>query len=287
MFLHGKGEVVNRKDGFDRMCWTGGVINGVLQNEIYTGAVVSLKSTMDSRKGKLVVRPKDEWVRVDGMHEAIVTKEEFRRVQEMVGAKKPAAGKRKMRYACGVCGKRLTRRNGTDLYCNRGYMLKDCECRQVVMKEPEADAVVLGELKRKLRRVLDEEELRLERRADVPAVGSRVESLRNALEAAKKAKQRLFEKLADREIERAVFLERKKGYDAEIGRLEQEISDAGLAGRIDRDADSEARERADVARSFLDVGEMTEEIWRRFVKAACVYPDGRIEIRWNFGDEME
>ena len=164
--------------------------------------------------------------------------------------------------------------------------MKDCECRQVVMKEPEADAVVLGELKRKLKRVLDEEELRLGRRADVPTAGSRLESLRNALEAAKKAKQRLFEKLADREIERAVFVERKKVYDAEIAGLEQEISDAGLAERIDRDADGEARERADVARSFLDVGEMTEEIWRRFVKAACVYPDGRIEIRWNFGDEM-
>lgn len=99
-------------------------------------------------------------------------------------------------------------------------------------------------------------------------------------------RRKLFEKLADREIERAVFLERKKGYDAEIGRLEQEISDAGLAERIDRDADGEARERADVARSFLDVGEMTEEIWERFVKGACVYPDGRIEVRWNFGDEM-
>ena len=35
------------------------------------------------------------------------------------------------------------------------------------------------------------------------------------------------------------------------------------------------------------VGEMTEEIWERFVKAACVYPDGRIEVRWNFEDEME
>lgn len=166
-------------------------------------------------------------------------------------------------------------------------MLKDSECRQVVMKEPEADAVVLGELKRKLRRVLDEEEMRLEKRVDVPAAGSKVESLRNALEAAKKAKLRLFEKLADREIERAVFLERKKGYDSEIGRLEQEILDAGLAERMDRDVDGEAREQADVARSFLDVGEMTEEIWERFVKGALVYPDGRIEVWWNFGDEVD
>lgn len=284
VFLHGKGETVNRKDGFDRMCWTGGVINGLLQNEIYTGAVVSLKSRVDRSTGKQEARPEDEWVRVDGMHEAIVTKEEFRRVQGMVSAQKPASGKRKMRYACGVCGKRLTRRNGTDLYCNRGYMLKDCECRQVVMKEPEADAVVLGELKRKLQRVLDEEELRL---ADVLEAGSSLESLRNAMGAAKKAKQRLFERLADREIGRDVFLERKKGYDAEICRLEQEISDVGLAEQIDRDADGEARERADAARSFLDVGEMSEEIWERFVKGACVYPDGRIEVWWNFGDEVK
>lgn len=47
-----------------------------------------------------------------------------------------------------------------------------------------------------------------------------------------------------------------------------------LVERIEREADGEARERADVARSFLDVGEMTEEIWERFVKGACVYPDG-------------
>ena len=154
------------------------------------------------------------------------------------------------------------------------------------MKEPEADAVVLGELKRKLRRVLDEEEMRLGRMGDVPDAGSRMESLGSALEAVRKAKRRLFEKLADREIEREEFLERKKGYDAEIERLEREVSDAELAERIARDADGEARERADVARSFLDVGVMSEEIWERFVTGARVFPDGRIEVEWNFGDEM-
>lgn len=286
VFLHGKGRPVTRKGNFERMCWTDSVVLTVLQNEIYTGAVVSLKSTVDSRKGKLVARPKDEWVRVDGMHEAVVTKEEFRQVQGMIKPQKPAAGKRKMRYACGLCGKRLIRRNRTDLYCNRGYMLKDCECRQVVMKEPEADAVVLGELKEKLRRVLDEEDLRLEKKSGIrPSGESRAGSLKNALDAAKKAKQRLFERLADREIDRVEFLEKKKAYDAEIAELEQRVSDAGMAEQLSRDADDEARERADAARSFLDADEMTEEIWERFVKEAFIYPDGRMEIHWNFEDE--
>lgn len=287
VFLNGKRRPVTRRGNFERMCWNGGVINGLLQNEVYTGAVVSLKSRMDSRRGKLVQQPKDEWVCVEGMHEAIVTETEFRRVQEMVSAQKPAAGKRKMRYVCGVCGKRLTRRNGTDLYCNRGYMLKECECGRVVMKEPEADAVVLGELKRMLGRALDEEELRVGKRADVAEFGRRAESLGNALEAATKAKQKLFEKLADRKIGREAFLERKRAYDAEIVEMEEEIAAVRAAERAAGDADGEARERADVARSFLDVEEMSEEIWERFVKGARVFPGGRIEVEWNFGDEVE
>ncbi len=31
-----------------------------------------------------MARPEEEWVRVEGMHEAVVTKEEFRKVQGMV-----------------------------------------------------------------------------------------------------------------------------------------------------------------------------------------------------------
>ena len=276
VFLNGKGRPVTRKGNFEMMCWDGGVINGVLQNEIYTGAVVSLKSRMDSRNGKLVQRPKEEWVRVEGMHEAIVTKEEFRRVQELVSQQKPAAGKRKMRYACGVCGKRLTRRNGTDLYCNRGYMLKGCECGQVTMKEPEADAVVLGELKRMLMRVLDEEELKLNK--GTPVVGDSVESFKVALEAVKQAKQKLFEKLADRKMDRETFKEQKVACDRDIETLERKISDIVTAETL-------AEDKADkmvVAKSFLDITTMTDEVWEQFVKDVIVYPGQRLELHWNF-----
>ena len=72
------------------------------------------------------------------------------------------------------------------------------------------------------------------------------------------------------------------------GKTKSEV-DRLLKGQFgdEKDADGEARERADVARSFLDVGEMSEEIWERFVAGARVFPDGRIEVEWNFGDEME
>ena len=39
-------------------------------------------------------------------------------------------------------------------------------------------------------------------------------------------------------------------------------------------------------RSFLDITEMTEEIWERFIKHVVVYPGNRMEIRWNFEEEI-
>jgi hypothetical protein len=40
----------------------------------------------------------------------------------------------------------------------------------------------------------------------------------------------------------------------------------------------------DEARSFLDVEEMTEAIWEKFVEVVYLYPEMRMEIVWKFED---
>ena len=37
-----------------------------------------------------------------------------------------------------------------------------------------------------------------------------------------------------------------------------------------------------VARSFLALDSMTDEMWEKFVKDVYVYPGERLDIRWNF-----
>ena len=106
-----------------------------------------MKSTFDTVTGKLKVKPKEEWSKVEGMHEAIVSKEVFQKAQEMITPQKAPSETRKQHYICGCCGRGLNRRNGTDLYCARGYFLEDdCECRVVKAKEPTLDGIVLKEL---------------------------------------------------------------------------------------------------------------------------------------------
>lgn len=282
VYKHEKGEATNRGGGFENMCWTSGTVYQVLINEIYTGAVVSLKSGFDRVSGKLKAKPKDEWVKVEGMHEAIVSKEEFRKVQESFSEQAPASPYKKQHYRCGICGRGLNRRNGDDLYCMRGYFSGgDCGCRKVKARESYLDDLVLRELKAKLLRVMRAEELKLNAGGKAKEA-DRIQALEGALESAKKAKQALFEKLADRSIDREAFREKKQGYDEEIAELERKISDARMAQRLAADANDESRERIGTAKTFLDLKVMTEEVWEKFVTDVIVYPDYRIEIHWSF-----
>lgn len=277
-----KGELLYTGNA-ENMCWTASGVLQLLSNEIYTGAVVALKSTFDTVTGKLKVKPKEEWSKVEGMHEAIVSKEIFQKAQDMIVPQKSPSETRKQHYICGCCGRGLNRRNGTDLYCARGYFLEDdCECRVVKAKEPTLDGIVLKELKAKLLRVMDTEELKLEAKSSDPSTACNLESLKGALESVKKAKQMLFEKLADRSIDRETFKEKKAQYDSEIAELEQRISDVSLAESLSVEAD----EKVDEVKSFLEVATLTDDMWEKFLQDVIVYPGGRLEIHWNFEEEF-
>lgn len=292
VYKHKKGEATNHTRNLKFMCWTASSVGIVLSNEIYTGAVVSLKTSFDRVTGKQVAKPKDEWIRVEDMHEPIVTKEEYRKVQEMISPQAPRTAYKRVYYICGICGRKLLRRNahlksGPDLYCHRGdCMTTGIECKKVSMKEELLDDLVLRELKAKLRRVLEAEELKLKRAGGGKAVAiDGINSLESALESAKKAKQMLFEKLADRRIDRETFKVKKQEYDSVIAALEQKISDVKMTEQLVRESDEAARSRVETAKSFLDLNEMTEDVWEKFVEKVIVYAKYRIEIHWRFEEE--
>jgi hypothetical protein len=165
-------------------------------------------------------------------------------------------------------------------------MSADIECKKVSMKEEYLDDLVLRELKAKLRRVLDAEELKLKKagRGKAAAVDG-VHALESTLESAKKAKQMLFEKLADRSIDRETFKAKRVEQDEQIAELEQKISDARMAEQLTAESEESAQSRVETAKSFLDLKEMTEDAWNTFVEKVIVYPEYRIEIHWRFEEE--
>lgn len=124
----------------DKISWTASMVYKILTNYVYTGATVGHRRKsggVGSRKS--IPQDREDWIVVEGMHEAIVSKEEFELAQVVIrdGQKKP---ERKPRYyplkglvCCGNCKRALTRRKlrneSTYFYqCTHSTHDRDTEC---------------------------------------------------------------------------------------------------------------------------------------------------------------
>lgn len=65
--------------------WSAVAVKRILTNEVYTGVMVQGKNEQVNYKvKKTVLKPKEEWVRIEGTHEAIVSQEDFEMVQSLL-----------------------------------------------------------------------------------------------------------------------------------------------------------------------------------------------------------
>ena len=56
--------------------WNGTTVTVIIQNEVYIGNMVQGKyGTVSYKSKKLIAKPKDEWIRVEGTHEPIISRE--------------------------------------------------------------------------------------------------------------------------------------------------------------------------------------------------------------------
>ena len=72
-----------------RYAWTIAQVKSILKDETYIGNTIHYRETNISFKNKRRIRkPQDEWQRVEGTHEAIITKEDFDRVQQQIDTRR-------------------------------------------------------------------------------------------------------------------------------------------------------------------------------------------------------
>lgn len=90
---------------------------------------------------------------MENTHEGIVTKEEFQKVKQSIH-RQDRSQKTKMRifYKCGNCGRRLVR-GGNHVCCSTVRYAAESPCGKWKYKKAELDEIVLGELKRKLKKM--------------------------------------------------------------------------------------------------------------------------------------
>ena len=82
--LYYKNHVGRHAHNTKAKCWIPGTIQRILKNELYIGNSIQLQHKIHSyRDRRLVKRPQDEWVRMDGVFPAIIDPETWDAVQEV------------------------------------------------------------------------------------------------------------------------------------------------------------------------------------------------------------
>lgn len=153
-----------RSQGFNYDCgyrtgnnpkWEVVSINRILSNEMYTGTMVqgiNRKINYKIKQSRAV--PKDQWVRVEKTHEAIVDKDVFDEVQRLLAFDTRTAPDKKEVYpfsglvVCGDCGQNMVRRRVTKN--GKGYTYFHCstykngnECSAHLINAQRLEQVVL------------------------------------------------------------------------------------------------------------------------------------------------
>lgn len=114
--------------------WTNATVKNILTNETYIGNSIHNKQHSISYKNKKMIRnPKEEWVRVENTHEAIISPELFEQVQQQVASRHRSTKDNRIQIfsgllKCGGCGRSMSfgtnkTRKGTpySYYCCTTY----------------------------------------------------------------------------------------------------------------------------------------------------------------------
>lgn len=141
--------------------WHGGLVRRILNNPVYTGDIVYYKTQIINYKTKKSVsNPKDKWIVVPNMHEAIVTHEEFERAQQLMRERHIPRIKYDIEnlfkglVKCSICGKPMTlitqkRRGKLVSYyrCNTFMSLRVEQKHWTTIKYNELKEIVVSRLK--------------------------------------------------------------------------------------------------------------------------------------------
>ena len=279
--------------------WQQSTVRFILSNEIYTGTVIKKKKKKVSFKSKKFINlPEEDWVKVENMHEAIISKEDFERAKKVIDATK---GSRVVQndylfkgllrcYDCkGYIGIRSPDKNG-NIYgrCQRyGRFGKFDVCSPHNFNYQVFEEQMLEVLKEVCKEYTNKKKLE-EIAKQTKTSGAKEFDINKQIELFKQTiekETRKLEVMYDDRLAGIISLDEYmknakrikeivKGYEENIKDLEKE-----LAGENTKNKETKLD---NLIEEFLEMEKPTKEIIREFIEKIEIHSDKQVDIYFNF-----
>ncbi|MBP3593682.1 MAG: recombinase family protein [Lachnospiraceae bacterium] len=286
--------------------WKYSAIADMLINEIYIGNMVQGKYGSVSYKTKQCKpRPKNQWYIVEGTHEAIIDRELWERVQEILREKaRPFSdgtiGLFARKARCANCGytmrsSKSAPQRGSKHYlkCSNRHVAKDA-CIGSFISVDKLERIVINELNRFAAEYLDKDELELNIEFSDNLLGQKRRLLADIATYEKKVKEysrgirELYLDKVKGVLSENDFLEMSEEFTSERTRLENAIAE-GQKKLVEIE---EKIKKGDNRRELIEQYTNLEHLTREMVETLIDYvsvgkripgtKDVPVEIHWNF-----
>jgi len=284
--------------------WTTNAVKTILTNELYLGHLIQGKRTTVSYKNhKVIKKPKDKWIRRENMHEAIIDKETFVKVQLAIKERtKPMKSTRVVhnfsgKVFCKECGHYMRKKNSSKhqyLVCssNRdGY--NNCENKSAIRYDA-LEQLVLKHINKKIKKfydlnILETESTKKEKNRFITKINlltKQKNELVNQMSKTRNYLKNLYEDKVNKLITEEQFKELIKSYENDENKLKDRLT------CIDKEIDYYILKESSNIKDLFDKYKQLEKLNRVIVdefvdriyigKITKETKTRDIEIKWNF-----
>ena len=286
--------------------WSYNAVLRILKNEVYVGTVAQGKCTTPNYKvKKRVYKDKDEWIRVEDAHEAVVGRGEFDLVQVLLARDTRTAPEREKVFPlagmvfCGGCGAPMVRKTVPSggkryvYYVCSGHKSDRASCSSHSFSAMKLEESVLALVQTFIGKVLA-----LSEAADIVSrtsgmelgagkIESRIGKLREEAENCGRRRKNLYEDFKDGILTkeeyamlREQYQEQAAGIEASIVSLEKE-RDGILAGR------TAGLEWVESLKRYEGVERLDRGLAAFLIDRIAVMGPEALEVAYRFGKEAE
>lgn len=305
-------------DGCSCKGWHKSTVYGILTNPHYVGDTVLGRSMVAIYKGikSHNVKDKDEWIVFPNTHEAIISREDFQKVQDIMTAASEARQTKMQKSEeiratlinlfdgkifCADCGKRMYfHRKKVDKRKDGGwYAFYECStyvgrryehCTAHYIRQDRLERDVLAAIQLQVKAALDYDKLLDKLRGSEGEKNIRdkqnalITSLNLKLSGVSKKRTRLYEDFAEGILDEEEYTFAKKSYDEQFADLSRRLDEAVQRRSKFNEAMSVDNKWITLMKSVSTATQLSQELVDESVELVKIHEDGAVELVMKYGD---
>ena len=302
-----------RSCGFNYTCgfrsykdakWCATSVLRILKNELYVGTMVQGKTRKINYKVKacMDVRPED-WVKVEGTHEPIVSRDIFECVQNLMKLDTRTSPEEEMIYIfsgllrCGDCGQNMVRRvvkKKEKQYCyyhcstykNKegctSHNISDVKLQKVVLEAIQNQIALLVQADA----IMEQIENIPQQQFGVKLLDSQIRTLNAEVQKYKDLRNNLYQDMVDGIITREEYRDIKQTFTRKMERAEESIRELETKKRRLLSNEMRTQKWVEEFKNCRNIESLDRKVTVMLIERIVVYSSDRIKIHFNHADEM-